>query len=92
MIVVGTHIDSIPRAERENVLRSCRQMILQEYGESTDKAFPRIRRVQFVGHPDPGISLFSSNKYIYEELVDCVFEEAMNIEIPKSKENTVSAF
>ena len=77
VIIVGTHIDVIPSAERATFMRNTSRMISEMYNKPSDHGYPKIRRVEFVGNnEDAKLSLnlftnFIANKY--DELLDVIF-------------------
>ncbi len=84
-MIVGTHIDELPAADRAAILRTFYQNIVDLYGTPTDSNYPTISRIHFVGKEESKLtSLFYTNKY--DELADIMFEEASRMEIPRSKQ------
>lgn len=81
VIVVGTHIDLLFRANREGLVKEWRQMI-NEYKKNRAHShlYPSIMGVCFVGIPKKGrhIGVHGS-----DGLADCIFDVAMKMEVPK---------
>ena len=78
VVVVGTHLDMIPRAERERKCRIWRDK-LEKYSFSRQhsKAFPRILGLHFTGCPQRGKTIE------VETLNDMLYDVAMDMDAPR---------
>ena len=81
MIVVGTHVDLIPKAEREKKCRIWKDK-LEEYriGRSMSRGFPNIVSVHFVGCPPKGRGAIN-----IDTLNDLIYNTAISMESPTGK-------
>ena len=84
VIIVGTHIDELPRFEREQRIRAFREM-LERYriGRMTSRGYPIIKDICFVGCPLRGRSID------IDTLNDAIYNTAMEMESPNG-ESTIS--
>lgn len=82
VIIVGTHIDELPRFEREQKIRGFRDM-LERYriGRMTSKGYPVIKDICFVGCPPRGRPLD------VDTLNDIIYNTAIEMESPHGKYN-----
>ena len=83
-MVVGTHLDEIPRAQRDNKCKIWRDK-LEKYriGRHHSKAYPRIKDVHFVGCPPKGKPIH------VEALNDLLYDVAMDMDAPRGKCNVI---
>lgn len=84
VIIVGTHIDELPRFEREQRIRAFRDM-LERYriGRMTSRGYPIIKDICFVGCPLRGRPID------IDTLNDAIYNTAMEMESPNG-ESTIS--
>lgn len=63
------------------------QKIKDLYEKPLQQDYPTIRKIFFVSQDESKIlsSLFTTSKY--DELVDTIFDEAMQMEIPRSEKH-----
>lgn len=80
VIIVGTHIDELPRFEREQKIRSFRD-ILERYriGRMTSRGYPIIKDICFVGCP------VRNRPIDIDSLNDAIYNTAMEMESPNGK-------
>ena len=83
-MVVGTHLDEIPRVQRDNKCKIWRDK-LEKYriGRHHSKAYPRIKDVHFVGCPPKGKPIH------VEALNDLLYDVAMDMDAPRGKCNVI---
>lgn len=81
VIVVGTHIDLLFRANREDYIKEWRQMInAYKKNRAHSHLYPSIMGVCFVGIPKKGKHIGVHGP---DGLADCIFDVAMKMEVPK---------
>lgn len=81
VIVVGTHIDTVPRAEKDEKIRGWMEMInTYKKNRAHSHFYPRIMGVCFVGIPQKGKQFGVHGP---DGLADCIFDVAMKMDVPK---------
>jgi hypothetical protein len=80
VIIVGTHIDELPRFEREQKLRGFKDMLEQyRIGRMTSRGYPIIKDICFVGCPVRGRPID------IDTLNDAIYNTAMKMESPNGE-------
>lgn len=78
VIVVGTHLDEVPRNEREHKCKAWKERILDYQNQRAHSMlYPNIMEVLFVGIPRRGKALY------VDRLVDVIYDMAMTMDVPK---------
>ena len=73
VIIVGTHIDEIPRAERDRKLSAFKDMLGRyRIGRMTSRGYPIIKDICFIGCPPRGkvMDIDSLNDAIYNTAIE----------------------
>ena len=77
VIIVGTHIDELPRSEREQKLHGFKDMLERyQIGRMTSRGYPNIKAICFVGCPLRGRPID------IDTLNDTIYNTAMEMESP----------
>ena len=77
MIVVGTHMDLIPRTEKEEKVKTWKQMVeAYKMNRAHSYLYPSIMGICFVGLPKRGKQIG------VDGLADCIYDVAMKMEVP----------
>ena len=78
VIVVGTHLDEVPRSEREYKCKVWKERILDYQNQRAHSMlYPNIMEVLFVGIPRKGKALY------VDKLVDVIYDVAMTMDVPR---------
>ena len=81
VIVVGTHIDLVPRPEKDEKIRGWMEMIsAYKRNRAHSYLYPTIMEVCFVGIPRKGKQ---TGVHGPGGLADCIYDVAMRMEVPK---------
>lgn len=84
VVVVGTHLDEIPRVQRENKCKLwCDKLEKYRIGRHHSKAYPHIVGVHFVGCPQKGKPIQ------VEALNDALYDVAVDMDAPRGKHNVI---
>ena len=80
VIVVGTHIDLVPRTEREEKVKLWQEMVnCYSSNRAHSHLYPHIMGVCFVGIPQRGKQ---TGIHGPDGLADCIYDVAMTMEVP----------
>lgn len=90
MIVVGTHMDLVPRPEREEKVRVWQEMVLRYNSNRANcHLYPHIMGTCFVGIPPKGKPTgVHGPAHGQDCLADHIYDVAMKMEVPNGNVHT----
>ena len=80
VIIVGTHLDTVPNGRRKEKCRQWKEAISRRYANASfSRSFPNIKGIHFVGCPRKGRGIEVEN------FNDLIYSVAANMTVPKGK-------